>query len=122
MKTRIVITLIIACFFLNGYSRINEEELPVEIQLTLFIVNKQNQGVNNPKSPDLVVSILEHTLFFDNVSEELDLIMYDGNGIAVYSTSIDATTNTQVLPTNLSGIYEICLSTSDFYYLGYIDL
>lgn len=122
MKTRIVITLIIACFFLNGYSRVNEEELPVEIQLTLFIVNKQNQGVNNPKSPDLVVSILEHTLFFDNVNEDMDLTLYDDGGMPVYTTSISTATDEIVLPSNLSGMYELSISTADFYYLGYIDL
>ena len=114
--------MIIACFFLNGYSRVNEEELPVEIQLTLFIVNKQNQGVNNPKSPDLVVSILEHTLFFDNVNEDMDLTLYDDGGMPVYTTSISTARDEIVLPSNLSGMYELSISTADFYYLGYIDL
>jgi hypothetical protein len=100
---------------------VSNGENPVEVSLTLYIVNKQKIGSNNPKSPDPSVSILDHTLFFDGVCEDFTMTIYDGDGLPAYTELISSTTTQMNLPGTLSGNYELRLETDDLYYVGYID-
>ena len=100
----------------------NGDDDPLEIPLVLYMVNKHNQSVGTPKSPDLLVSIWEHSLYFYNVDEEFTLTLSDGNGVPVYTIPISSTTSQIDLPESLIGDYELRLDTDDFYYVGYIEL
>ena len=50
------------------------------------------------------------------------LTLYDEDDELVYSTFLPAGTTLVVLPTTLSGTFEIRFETDTYYYYGYIDL
>lgn len=50
------------------------------------------------------------------------LTLYDEDDELVYSTFLPAGTTLVVLPTTLSGTFEIRFETATYYYYGYIDL
>lgn len=122
MRAKIFIILLLCLLATSGYTKVNSEENPIEVSLVLYMVNKHNQSVNTPKSPDPSVSIQSHSLFFSNVDEEVTLMLYDNNGELVFTTVIYPTTTQVDLPANLLGDFELRLETDDFYYLGYIEL
>ena len=100
----------------------NIENDPDAVSLTLDKVNKDKQTNNNPKSPDLSVWILGHTLYFYDIDENYTLTLYDVNDVLVYMTTISSNTSLLELPESLIGHYELRLDTDDFYYVGYIEL
>ena len=122
MKTKILFILFFSLLTTCGYSKINDGVEPIDVSLTLFIVNKDKQTNNYPKSPNLSVSILDHTLFFSNVEEDYTLTIYDGNGIPVYISAISSATTQIDLPNSLSGEYELRLDADDFYYVGDVEI
>ncbi len=122
MKTKILFILFFSLLTTCGYSKINDGVEPIDVSLTLFIVNKDKQTNNYPKSPNLSVSILDHTLFFSNVEEDFTLTIYDGNGFLVYNTAISSVTTQIDLPNSLSGEYELRLDADDFYYVGDVEI
>ena len=122
MRTKLFLTLLICMVTTCGYAQVNGGEDPTDLSLTLYMVNKQNQTGGNPKSPNLSVSILDHTLFFSDVEEEYTLSIFDSNEVLVFTTVISATTSQLDLPMSLVGEYTIRFDTEDFYYLGDINL
>ena len=81
-------------------------------------------GTPNPKSPTLMptVYINENTVSFGSELEGFTLKILDEDGVVVYSTVIAAGASQVVLPSTLSGEYEIRFVTDDYYYYGYITL
>lgn len=122
MKAKLLFILILSLQSTWGYSKVNSDESPFEVSLILFKVNKQQQTNNNPRNPELSVSILDHTLFFSNVEEVFTLTIIDGNGIPVYIAAISSATIQIDLPVSLSGNYELRLDTDYYYYIGDIEL
>ena len=120
MKAKVLLVLVFSMLTSFSFSKVNSEENPILVSLTLYIVNKHNQTANDPRSPDLSVSIQSHSLFFSNVDEEVTLMLYDNNGELVFTTVIYPTTTQVDLPANLLGDYELRLVADDHYYVGYI--
>ena len=122
MKAKLVFILIFSLLTTCVYSKINTEEDPIEVSLTLYMVNKQKIGNNSPKSQELSVSILDRTLYFEGVGEDIILCLYDENDVLVFTAAISSMTRELELPETLFGTYELYLETNDYYYLGCIDL
>ena len=122
MKAKFLFILIFSLLTTCGYSKVNSDENPLEVSLILYKVNKHQQTGNNPRNPELSVSILDHTLFFSNVEEDYTLTIYDGNGIPVYISAISSATTQIDLPDSLFGDYILRLDTDDYYYEGDIYL
>ena len=94
------------------------------VPLTCQKVNKDKDRPSNPKSPDVIPSLYidEYTLSYGSELEGFELQILDEDGVVVYSTIISAGTSQVVLPSTLSGDYEIRFVTDDYYYYGYITL
>ena len=122
MKAKVLLILIFSLLATSGYSKVNGDENLYVVSLILHKVNKQQQTGNNPRTPDLSVSILDHTLYFSYVEEDFTLTIYDGNGTPVYIAAISSTTTRIDLPVSLSGDYVLRLDTDDYYYVGNINL
>lgn len=95
----------------------------VQQQIPLTYVDPM-AGNPHPKHPTLTpaVYINEYTVSFGSELEGFTLQILDEDGYVVYSTVIAAGTSQVVLPSTLSGEYEIRFVTDDFYYYGYITL
>lgn len=98
---------------------------------TLEVIDLKCEKVNtgggfhpHPKSPALTptVYINENTVSFGSELEGFELQILDEDGVVVYSTVIAAGTSQVVLPSTLSGEYEIRFVTDDYYYYGFITL
>ena len=122
MKAKVLLVLIFSMLTSFSFSKVNSEENPILVSLTLYMVNKHNQTANDPRSPDLSVCVLDHSLFFSNVEEDFMLYFYDEDEVLLYTTIVSTTTSQVDLPVSLIGDFELRLETDDFYYLGYIEL
>lgn len=95
-----------------------------EIDLKWEKVNTGSIYNPHPKSPMLVPTayINDYTVSFGSELVGYTLQILDEDGEVVYSTVIAAGTTQVVLPSTLSGEYEIRFVTDDYYYYGYITL
>ena len=79
----------------------------------------------NPKTPVLVptVSIDGYTLYIDDYHADYTLELIDENDTVVYSTFVPSSVNVVVLPSTLSGNFELHLYPGgSYYFYGYISL
>ncbi len=68
-------------------------------------------------------SLDENTLYFYNVDYDLTLVLLDEDGEEAYTTFVPAGTATVVLPSSLSGVYELqLLPGGSFYFYTVIQL
>ena len=102
--------------------------------MSLFAGEDVNMGVRGdetptypggPKTPVLVptVSIDGYTLYIDDSHADYTLELIDENDTVVYSTFVPSTVSVVVLPSALSGNYELRLYPGgSYYFYGYISL
>lgn len=78
----------------------------------------------NPKAPVQLLYIEQddYTLTLPALGYSFTLRLLDADGVVAYETFVPAGTTTVVLPSTLSGDYELRLVTSTFYFYGYITL
>jgi len=95
---------------------------PVQVGMECHIYDPIG-GYPFPRMPIKLpeVFIDENTLLFDDLWGNFTLQLIQ-NGVVIYSTAVPAGTATVVLPSTLSGDYELRLVTSTFYFYGYITL
>lgn len=90
-----------------------------------FTVNWGNEtDLGYPKSPTdpPTVYIEDYTLMFENYHPEYILNIKDEDGIVVYSTVVYSIQTQVVLPSTLSGNYEIELVMGYWVFTGWINL
>lgn len=78
-------------------------------------------GQRGPVDP-LTIGLEDHTLYMSNVDFDCELQILDENDNVVYSTFVVANTTTVVLPSTLSGDYQILLIDEDRYFSGWINM
>ena len=117
MKT---ILLMIMCAFVMSTS-INAKTL---VPLTVSFDDNSSVGHSNPKSPDETptVYIEDYTLYFETNHPEYVLNIKDEDGDVVYTTVIYSAQTQVVLPSTLSGDYEIELTVNNLLFTGWINL
>ena len=95
-----------------------------DIDLEVGITDPTENHEPFEKGPVLVPSIgIEgYTLFFNTACDGCTLRLLDENDAVVYSTVIPTGTTSLVLPSYLSGEYEIQIIQSNIYFWGYILL
>ena len=97
----------------------------VLVPLTVCIEeNEQPIGDGNPKTPVIVPKgyIDDYTLLFETNHPEYVLYIKDENDNVVYSTVISSIQTQVVLPSTLSGNYEIKLVMGNWLFTGWIYL
>lgn len=80
-----------------------------------------NQRPKSPVYPPTVY-LENHTLTFSPTHPEYILYIKDADDTVVYTTVVSVTETTAVLPTTLSGSYEIVLVMGNRMFTGWIDL
>ena len=97
----------------------------VLVPLTVCIEDDEQPGTNgNPKTPITAptVYIDDYTLLFEASHPEYVLYIKDEDGNVVYSTVVSSTQTQVVLPSNLSGDYQIELAMGYWLFIGWINL
>lgn len=94
------------------------------VPLTLNNEDDQPISTGNPKSPTLAptVYIEDYTLTFENNHPDYILNIKDEEGYVVYLTVVYSTEMQVVLPSILSGDYEIELTVGNLLFTGRIHL
>jgi hypothetical protein len=92
----------------------------VPLQVRIDDPNENKPG--GPKEPIQIpeVDIEDYTLTFDDSCLGCELCIVDENDNVVYTTTI--TSNTLVLPSTLSGEYELQIISGIYCFYGYIEL
>ena len=95
------------------------------VPLTVCIEEDDQPGGNGyPRSPEEtpIVYIDDYTLLFEANHPEYVLNIKDENNIVVYTTVVYSTQTQVVLPSTLSGDYEIELVVDNLLFKGWINL
>ena len=102
---------------------------PVVVRYPLALqvcINPVGSGNQFPKSPVEIpdVSISDHSLFFEDVDFDLMLQLVDEDDDAVYTVFVPANTASVVLPSTLTGEFELQLipTTGIYYFVSDITL
>ncbi len=78
----------------------------------------------HPRTPVVRPKVAQddHTIYFTNVGYDLTLVLLYGDGEEAYATFVPAGTTAVVLPSTLSGNYELQLYPTDSVYYFYADI
>ena len=95
-----------------------------QIGLGVGIVDPTQGNGNHPRTPIKPVYITQddYEITLPTLGCDITLQLLDEGGEVAYETFVPAGTTTVVLPSTLSGDYELRLVTSTFYFYGYITL
>lgn len=120
-KKSIIISLLAAMLTLGNLSVYADPEL---IVLEVGIEDPEHGDSSQQKTPITVpdISLEDHTLYFYTPCDGCILRLLDGNDNVVYSTVIATGTTSLVLPSTLSGEYEIQIIQGNICFYGYINL
>lgn len=119
---RIVLCLALVMAF--SFSGLKAQEVGDEIDLEVGIYDPTGTYEPFEKGPVLVpsVSLDGHTLYFATSCDGCTLRLLDENDVVVYSTVIPTGTTSLVLPSYLSGEFEIQIIQGNYCFWGYIIL
>ena len=95
------------------------------VPLTVCIEDDEQPATNGqPKSPDETptVYIEDYTLYFEANHLDYVLNIKDEDGDVVYTTVVYSAQTQAVLPSTLSGDYEIEIIAGDLLFVGWINL
>ena len=124
MKTRLFLFACLLVISLNGQNAFAQTPTTDPVALTLEN-DDHGSGANNlPKTPIIPpeVSIYGHTLYFTGTHVEFVLTLTDEEDNVVFTTVVYDTDTQIVLPSSLSGAYELRLYTDIYCFVGEITL
>lgn len=115
--------LIISCLAaMLSFTSVNVYADPEGIVLHVGYVdpNDGNDGLHKSSTDVPEVNLDGHTLIFDTPCDGCTLRLVDANDNVVYSTIIPTGATSLVLPSSLSGEYEIQIIQGNLCFYGYI--
>ena len=120
-KKSIIISLLAAMLTLGNVSVYANPDM---IDLGVGVVDPENGSLGGQKIPITIpeISLENHTLYFYTPCDGCTLRLLDENDNVVYSTVIPTNTTSLVLPSTLSGEYEIQIIQGNICFYGYINL
>ena len=120
-KKSIIISLLAAMLTLGNVSVYANPDM---IDLGVGVVDPENGSLGGQKIPITIpeISLEDHTLFFYTPCDGCTLRLLDENENVVFSTVITTGTTSLVLPSTLSGEYEIQIIQGNISFYGFIEL
>ena len=112
--------LMIAGAFVLSTSLFAKEVIP----FTVHYEDEQPGTNGNPRSPIEVplVYIEDYTLSFEFYHPDYTLIIKAEDGYVIYTTTVFSTDTELILPSTLSGDYEVNLVMDNWLFTGWINL
>ena len=122
MKKKLLAIILTVSMSLVPSSVFAQLSLPIELQVSEIDPTPYPGG--HPKSPILIPSISydDHTLFFNTPCSGFTLNIVDENNVVVYTLVIPTGTTSLVLPSTLSGEYELQLISGNYLFWSVISL
>lgn len=101
-----------------GFNSIWAQEIPMQI------IKETGVGNGNTLAPPRpwYMTQNDYTLTMPAFEDDFTLVLLDEDGVVVYTTYVPAGTTMIVLPSTLSGDFEIRLVGDTYYYRGYLTL
>lgn len=123
MNKRRITFLIIASLALAFTSPQTAKSASDPIHLQVSIYDPTLQHGENPKSPiePPSISLDNHTLYFDTPCDGCTLNIVDENDLVVYTLVIPMGTTSLVLPSTLSGEYELQIISGYYCFWGVVS-
>lgn len=121
MLMKKILSVLVLWLLLGGLA----SAIPVQVNLTMGINEPFPCGPGHGKGPVIIPSVVQddHEITFYAIHPDYTLCLLNEDGEVVYSVAVSMYTTSVVLPSWLSGDYEIQLRPDDYYYLyGYIEL
>jgi hypothetical protein len=121
-KKSLMMMLMMAFLLLTSIS-VNAKQ-PTDINLEAGYVDPEDEGGDPHRSPILIpeVGIDNYTLTFYTPCDGCTLRLLDENDNIAFVTMIPVGSTTLVLPSYLSGTYQIQIISGNICFWGYIDL
>ena len=119
-KTLLPLLLLLGVVRLGARPTANE----TNIQFQVYHFEPTGAHGNLPRTPIPNVNLSDYALTFLESHADFALQVLDENGVVVYSTAVPSTQTTVILPSWLSGEYELRLypTGSNLYFYGWIEL
>ena len=111
-------------FLFGAFILSTDVSAQVLVPLTVSIIDDQPISHGHPRTPMMVptVYIDDYTLLFEANHPDYVLNIKDEDGDVVYSTVVSSTQTQVVLPSTLSGDYQIELVVDNLLFMGWINL
>ena len=111
-------------FLFGAFILSTDVSAQVLVPLTVSIIDEQPISHGHPRSPEEtpIVYIDDYTLLFEANHPEYALNIKDENNVVVYTTVVYSTQTQVILPSTLSGNYEIQLFVNNLQFKGWINL
>lgn len=121
-KTKLLFMTLIMVMLPLSNARVSAE--PEDVPLETGIVDPSNNQDNPHKTPTIIpkVSIEDYTLYFNTPCDGYVLRLVDEFDNVVYSTVIPVGATSLVLPSYLSGTYELQIIAGIYCFYGDITL
>ena len=115
--------ILMSCFFISTHAMAQTPGGdPIDLNLGWIDPTPVGDGPARTPVDSPTVYLNDHTLTFATSHSEYVLYIKDENETVVYSTVVTSATKEVVLPSTLSGDYEIQLVTGNWCFWGYIEL
>lgn len=94
------------------------------VQISMQIIRSSGPGGGSTLAPPrpLYITQDDYVLTLPAFEDDFTLELRDENDVVVYTDYVPAGTTLVVLPSTLSGDFELCLVADTYYYIGYISL
>ena len=119
-KVLLIISILGMAFVTLNLNAQNGES--ILLQATIYDPTKPNGGFHKTPIQEPSVSLDGHTLYFDTPCDGCTLNIVDENDVVVYTLVIPTGTTSLVLPSTLSGEYELQIISGNYLFYGSINL
>lgn len=115
-KKLFLLAVLLTGWFVSSFS--------IPVQISMQIIRSSGPGGGSTLAPPrpLYITQDDYVLTLPAFEDDYTLELRDENDVVVYTDYVPAGTTQVVLPSTLSGDFELRLVADTYYYIGYISL
>lgn len=121
---KLVSLVVLLCSMSLGGVNVSANVQSTPVCLTYGKINNSTGHVGGSKSPEspMFIDLDDNVISMEATPCDYTLNLYDEDEAVVYSVFVPAGTTQVILPTTLSGSFELRFETDTYYYYGFIYL